>query len=144
MNLFTKLTLVLVIFILARNTGHAQVMYKYKIVFKSAVADQPNEAKLFLQRYSSTNLINGFNVDEAIITSLKQINKNVLSGKLEKLKAPVKSIDLLDIIVNTSSSERSATAPVSEKEIQDKTTKSQQQQIEMKNKQVFAEPNRRY
>lgn len=144
MKLFTKLTLVLVIFIFTRNTGHAQVVYKYKIVFKSAVADQPDEAKLFLQKHSSTNLINGFNVDEAIITSLKQINMNVLSGKLEKLKAPVKSIDLLCIEANTPATEKRVTTPVSEMEIQDKAAKSQQQQIEMKDKQVFAEPNRRY
>jgi hypothetical protein len=144
MDFFLRLTIVLGICSFSLKTGYAQTMYKYKIVFKEEVSMQSEEAKTFLQKYTSNSFSNSLNSNELIIISAKQINKDIFSGKLEKLKAPVKSIDFLDIVVNTPSTERNTTAPISEKEVLDKSTKSQQQQLEIKNKQVFAEPNRRY
>ncbi len=143
MIFFTRLTLVLGILFFTMNSGLAQTMYKYKIVFKDALLKQQEEVKSFLQKYSANTIINNINPNETIFTSPKQINIEILSGKLEKLKAPVKSIDLLDIAVVIQETERIAT-PVTNKEVQDKSSKSIQKQTEMKPKQIFAEPNRRY
>jgi hypothetical protein len=129
------------LFFSALQQSYAQKTNHYKIVFEQSLSQ---ETKVFLHKLSNSAEVIYDTVEySAIVSTAAIVDKNILKGKFDKLKSPVKSIDLMDDFQNSNSTENSSTSS-NLKEIQDKTAKSKEQQLERQMKPVSNEPNKRY
>jgi hypothetical protein len=141
MRFITLLSLVTVVIFSALQQSYAQKTNHYKIVFEQSLSQ---ETKVFLHKLSNSAEVIYDTVEySAIVSTAAIVDKNILKGKFDKLKSPVKSIDLMDDFQNSNSTENSSTSS-NLKEIQDKTAKSKEQQIERQNKPASSSPYRRY
>ena len=141
MRFITLLSLVTVVIFSALQQSYAQKTNHYKIVFEESLSP---ETKVFLHKLSNSAEVIYDTVEySAIVSTAAIVDKNILKGKFDKLKSPVKSIDLMDDFQNSNSTENSSTSS-NLKEIQDKTAKSKEQQLENSNKMKPSEPNKRY
>jgi ATP-dependent Clp protease ATP-binding subunit ClpA len=129
------------LFFQSLQQSYAQKTNHYKIVFEQSLSQ---ETKVFLHKLSnSAEVIYDTVENSAIVSTATTVDKNILKGKLDKLKSPVKSIDLLDEIQNSNPAENSSTTP-DLNEIQDKATKVKEQQLDNSNKKKPSEPHKRY
>jgi hypothetical protein len=141
MRFITLISLVTVVIFSALQQSYAQKTNHYKIVFEQSLSQ---ETKVFLHKLSNSAEVIYDTVEySAIVSTAAIVDKNILKGKFDKLKSPVKSIDLMDDFQNSNSTENSSTSS-NLKEIQDKTAKSKEQQIERQNKPASSSPYRRY
>jgi hypothetical protein len=142
MRFITLLSLVTVVIFSAMQQCYAQTTNHYKIVFEESLSP---ETKLFLHKLSnSAEVIYDTVENSAIVSTAATVDKKILKVKLDKLKSPVKSIDLMDNDLKTNVFEESTSATPTQTEIQKKITKTQQQQIERQNKPASSSPYRRY
>ena len=129
------------LFFSALQQSYAQKTNHYKIVFEQSLSQ---ETKVFLHKLSNSAEVIYDTVEySAIVSTAAIVDKNILKGKFDKLKASVKSIDLINSEATTISTEKSTTTPT-QTEIQKKAAKSQQQQLERQNKPVSSSPYKRY
>lgn len=141
MRFITLLSLVTVVIFSALQQSYAQKTNHYKIVFEQSLSQ---ETKVFLHKLSNSAEVIYDTVEySAIVSTAAIVDKNILKGKFDKLKSPVKSIDLMDEFHNSNATENSSTSS-NLKEIQDKTAKSKEQQLENSNNKKPSEPNKRY
>ena len=134
MRFITLLSLVTVVIFSALQQSYAQKTNHYKIVFEQSLSQ---ETKVFLHKLSNSAEVIYDTVEySAIVSTAAIVDKNILKGKFDKLKSPVKSIDLMDDFQNSNSTENSSTSS-NLKEIQDKTAKSKEQQLENSNNKKF-------
>ncbi len=142
MRFITLLSLVTVVIFSALQQCYAQKTNHYKIVFEQSLSQ---ETKVFLHKLSNSAEVIYDTVEySAIVSTAAIVDKNILKGKFDKLKSPVKSIDLMDNDLKTNVFEESTSATPTQTEIQKKITKTQQQQIERQNKPASSSPYRRY
>jgi hypothetical protein len=142
MRFITLLSLVTVVIFSALQQSYAQKTNHYKIVFEQSLSQ---ETKVFLHKLSNSAEVIYDTVEySAIVSTAAIVDKNILKGKFDKLKSPVKSIDLMDNDLKTNVFEESTSATPTQTEIQKKITKTQQQQIERQNKPASSSPYRRY
>ena len=141
MRFITLLSLVTVVIFSALQQSYAQKTNHYKIVFEQSLSQ---ETKVFLHKLSNSAEVIYDTVEySAIVSTAAIVDKNILKGKFDKLKSPVKSIDLMDDFQNSNSTENSSTSS-NLKEIQDKTAKSKEQQLENSNNKKPFEPYKRF
>ena len=141
MRFITLLSLVTVVIFSALQQSYAQKTNHYKIVFEQSLSQ---ETKVFLHKLSNSAEVIYDTVEySAIVSTAAIVDKNILKGKFDKLKSPVKSIDLMDEFHNSNATENSSTSS-NLKEIQDKTAKAKEQQLENSNKKKPSEPYKRY
>jgi len=141
MRFITLLSLVTVVIFSALQQCYAQKTNHYKIVFEQSLSQ---ETKVFLHKLSNSAEVIYDTVEySAIVSTAAIVDKNILKGKFDKLKSPVKSIDLLDDFQNSNATGNSSTSS-NLKEIQDKTAKSKEQQLENSINMKPSEPNKRY
>jgi hypothetical protein len=94
MRFITLLSLVTVVIFSALQQSYAQKTNHYKIVFEQSLSQ---ETKVFLHKLSNSAEVIYDTVEySAIVSTAAIVDKNILKGKLDKLKSPVKSIDLMD------------------------------------------------
>ena len=142
MRFITLLSLVTVVIFSALQQSYAQKTNHYKIVFEQSLSQ---ETKVFLHKLSNSAEVIYDTVEySAIVSTAAIVDKNILKGKLDKLKSPVKSIDLMDNDLKTNVFEESTSATPTQTEIQKKITKTQQQQLERQNKPASSSPYRRH
>ena len=142
MRFITLLSLVTFVIFSALQQSYAQKTNHYKIVFEQSLSQ---ETKVFLHKLSNSAEVIYDTVEySAIVSTAAIVDKNILKGKLDKLKSPVKSIHLMDNDLKTNVFEESTSATPTQTEIQKKITKTQQQQIERQNKPASSSPYRRY
>lgn len=142
MRFITLISLVTVVIFSALQQSYAQKTNHYKIVFEQSLSQ---ETKVFLHKLSNSAEVIYDTVEySAIVSTAAIVDKNILKGKFDKLKSPVKSIDLMDNDLKTNVFEESTSATPTQTEIQKKITKTQQQQIERQNKPASSSPYRRY
>jgi hypothetical protein len=142
MRFITLLSLVTVVIFSALQQSYAQKTNHYKIVFEQSLSQ---ETKVFLHKLSNSAEVIYDTVEySAIVSTAAIVDKNILKGKLDKLKSTVKSIDLMDNDLKTNVFEESTSATPTQTEIQKKITKTQQQQLERQNKPASSSPYRRH
>lgn len=142
MRFITLLSLVTVVIFSALQQSYAQKTNHYKIVFEQSLSQ---ETKVFLHKLSNSAEVIYDTVEySAIVSTAAIVDKNILKGKFDKLKSPVKSIDLMDNDLKTNVFEESTSATPTQTEIQKKITKTQQQQLERQNKPASSSPYRRH
>jgi hypothetical protein len=142
MRFITLLSLVTFVIFSALQQSYAQKTNHYKIVFEQSLSQ---ETKVFLHKLSNSAEVIYDTVEySAIVSTAAIVDKNILKGKLDKLKSTVKSIDLMDNDLKTNVFEESTSATPTQTEIQKKITKTQQQQLERQNKPASSSPYRRH
>ena len=141
MRFITLLSLVTVVIFSALQQSYAQKTNHYKIVFEQSLSQ---ETKVFLHKLSnSAEVIYDTVENSAIVSTSATVDKNILYGKLDKLKSPVKSIDLMVNDLKTNVFEKSSSTSPTQTEIQKKAAKTQQQQLERQNMPASSLPYRR-
>ena len=142
MRFITLLSLVTVVIFSALQQSYAQKTNHYKIVFEQSLSQ---ETKVFLHKLSNSAEVIYDTVEySAIVSTAAIVDKNILKGKFDKLKSPVKSIDLMDDDLKTNVLEKSSSTSPTQTEIEAKAAKSKEQQLERQMKPVSNEPNKRY
>jgi hypothetical protein len=143
MRFITLLSLVTVVIFSALQQSYAQKTNHYKIVFEQSLSQ---ETKVFLHKLSNSAEVIYDTVEySAIVSTAAIVDKNILKGKLDKLKSPVKSIDLMDDDLKTNVLENLLQLLQHKQKYRKKLPKpSQQQQIERQNKPASSSPYRRY
>ena len=141
MRFFTKLLMVSTITLFYASNLYSQSIYTYKILFKQDVSRQIEEAKTYLQKLFNSNILS-YSIDDnsLIVSTSKAIDKNILSGKLDKLRTPAKLIELVETPVEDSAQKLNTTSS-NQQEILNKAEKSKQLQ---KERQPSSQPYRRY
>ena len=128
MKFFTFLLLTL-FFLSCEHVCKAQTINRYKIEF---LKNPSEDVKLYLQKISNMADVEYSTMENsAIISTSALLDYTIMDAKFSKFQSPVKSITLIQ---NNPKSNKiiNQPSPLMEKEINDKASKQQQKQLEIK------------